>query len=245
MNWQTELMNGNPVRHKPSGDIIDPATVEAIDGGALVCQNGGWRLYPDSELVPIASQATNDAYSAPDLPKKSQVNAEATAAYSYFFGLDSFQAELRQAENTACLTIEDLGLIGCDKLELEAMQDMPDRTAIEYSLVESGIEYPILPVGQTQIKDELLFYGLPVRFAINPAYPVVVKKGGEVTSLSISEAINKKDAVYTVDYVAANGSCYEPAGKNVGLKVVLRRYKDTAPSPRVISILMRQWGRNE
>ena len=242
MSWQLELMNQRPLRHKPSGDIISPESVTAHQGGALVSTDGGWRFYPAAELEPVTPLSGSDPYEACAMPIRPQTDTETIAAYSYFFGLDQFQAELRSGENVACMVIPDLGLLRCSKLELEASDHAPAGTAIEYSFIESGIEYPVLPVDEEQVTDERLFPGLPLRFGASLTAPIVIKKDGEISGLDLAAAISKKDAVYTASYRPVTGFHHVPEGTSIGLKIILRRHSPQAMSPWISSLLIRQWG---
>ena len=243
MNWKTAIENGYELIHRPTGATINLSGAVVGETGLLV-SDGVMRFIPGSEIDVVAEESPATPYPEPDKPELAMRSTSDVARYVYFFGLDKLQGSHLNDANSACLYIKSQTILLCEKLELEVIDDQPDGTSIEYSLVEAGVERPILPVGVTRILDERVFYGMQPRFAMNHNKPIEVKKDGLIVDIGITAAMARKDGIYTVSYTPAIQSSYKPSSRTIDIKAVLRRHDESAKSPAIQSLLLRQWGGN-
>lgn len=159
----------------------------------------------------------------------------------YSFGLDEVTVAKKQINKTSGFISKPIDIGSCYHIELIA----PAYDGLEYSIIENGIETPILPKDQDKIKDEKIFFGLPLRFPVEEIDTVAIKANGTLTSyryddIKTLQANGNKD--YTVDYTPVqNAHYYSPKSKKIQVKVVQRLQGDNTPKP-IEQILIRVYG---
>lgn len=167
--------------------------------------------------------------------------------YLYFFGLDELNAKENLINTDCCRITREMDIGENDYVELEAEYFADEYSAVEFSIIDhiTGIETPILPVGEEMVKNEKIFPGKPLRFSIDSSRPFVLKKDGVIQYTGVGLPDEAPEDGYTIDYYPmGNFDKVFPANSKVRVKVVLRFYKqdqETRP-PHITRIAIRKYG---
>lgn len=165
--------------------------------------------------------------------------------YSYFFGLDKLLIKNATANQNCCFISQELSLGEITQdgyIQLEAEFSNENNSAIEFYIVDGSKEVPILPVGQSFVLNEKIFFGLNTRFAVNDSKGYEIKRNGIIVDITLDKAIQSTDALYTVTYTTVTSFNYKPINNSVKIKTVLRIYDKNANSPDITKMKIRKFG---
>jgi hypothetical protein len=194
---------------------------------------------PDTYVAPII-------YNEPVQPKFTS-NIQEITKYEYFFGLDNLNLLSINTDRESCFVSKSKAigeLTSNEYVELDASYTTPENSSIEFYIVDGTMEIPILPLQEKMISNEKIFYGLSTRFVPDKSQPIIIKKDGEVSSLTLEVALKNNDGVYTVSYSPLNAYKYKPLTNAIKVKVILRLYGNTKATPTVSKIKIRKHGGN-
>lgn len=162
--------------------------------------------------------------------------------FEYFFGLDNVSFKSRNINMTCGKITKEIEIGKVDHIELEAAYSISEYSSVEFSIIDQDEEIPIMPINDKMVRNERIFFGLPLRFSIDRSKPYYIKKDGVNIDTSPEAAMNANDGLYTITYTPLNAQQYKPREEKVQLKIILRQYEKTAESPFVKSALIRAYG---
>ena len=189
----------------------------------------------DKNLASVMSNITTDE----------NLIVGATKYYYYLFGIDAIAAEYVNIYDTCGFISKEINIGKLNSNEHLSIytDESIERGSIEYSLINGSEIIPILPENETQAVDEKIFYKSPTRFAVDTKYPVVIKKNNEIVDMSLYNAINSNDGVYTVTYTPVINAISSLINGTVKIKVIIRSY-DTNHLTFIKSIKIKKYGGN-
>jgi hypothetical protein len=162
--------------------------------------------------------------------------------FSYFFGIDELNFKRRELNEVCCHITKNILIGNSEELELDVSYSAKEHASVEFYIVDDQKEYPILPIGDDMVKNEKIFFKMPLRFKMDTNKPFTIKKDGEVVNISVEEAMNANDGLYTIDYHPIDGHSHVPTNNVVRLKTILRLYDKDAEPPYVKSAALRGYG---
>jgi hypothetical protein len=171
---------------------------------------------------------------------------DATKYYYYLFGVDSLSAEfVSKYDNSGFISKEIyIGSLNSNEHLTIYADDVFERGSIEYSLINGTEVIPILPENQTKVLDERIFYKSPTRFTVDNTQDIIIKKDGEIINISLYQAINSNDGIYTVSYTPVLNTISSLINESVKVKVIIRTYDVDHPC-YVSNIKIKKYGGNE
>lgn len=172
-------------------------------------------------------------------------NLKEVSKYSYFFGLDKLEIKNVEANQNCCFISQEilLGNISEDcYIQFEGGSITSDSSSVEFYILDGGLEFPMLPIGNKLISNEKLFFGLDTRFAVDLSKEVIIKKNGFVVDMSLEKAKQSNDGIYTVTYYTTDEHSYKPINSSIKLKVIMRLYKKGTNSPYINKMKIRKFG---
>lgn len=115
--------------------------------------------------------------------------------------------------------------------------DDPEKASVEFSILESGEETPILLAGQKKVEHEKVFFGMPARFRTRKAsyYTDGIPAGGSLPTDAFAEGKN-----CTVSYTPVGGGTYTPSTGSVRIKTVIRMYDGSAKAPEITGLRLEE-----
>lgn len=193
---------------------------------------------PEKKQTSSSDSSDNDYYSEPSppqTPSKIEWNEpfptfssdyKTIKRYIYHLGLDeAVFSNVVHEENSVCITPSiAVGALGTEEyLMLEA----DFKGSVEFYIIDGDKTIDILPVGQTKIENEKMFFGLLPRFIVDDQYDVVVKHNTIAINENYQDILSNKeywvnDVAYTMTYVPITQNTYRPTEEYVQLKIVLR-----------------------
>ena len=146
--------------------------------------------------------------------------------YVYHLGLDEAAfSNVIYESNSVCVTpLIEIGQLEDESyIALEAFY----KGNIEFYIIDGTLEIPIMPLGQTQIEDEKLFYGLSTRFIVNDQAPILVKQNGTSTDCDYHTILNdlsywKDNTTYHISYTPIAQYHYKPVNNRIQIKAIIR-----------------------
>lgn len=162
--------------------------------------------------------------------------------FEYYFGLDNVEFKSRNINLTCGKITNDIHIGNVKHLELEADYSISEYSSVEFSIIDQDKEVPIMPINDDIVRNEKIFFGLPLRFPIDKTKPYYIKKDGVEVNITPEAAINSNDGLYTITYTPVDSKQYEPIEDKVKLKVILRLYDKLAEAPFIKSALIRGYG---
>lgn len=219
----------------------------SIDSKAIVCSDGsiietlsstGFQYTPSNE-VNKKEMPLNDNYKKEDKPDFIPgATGSNKYGYGYFFGIDSIKIQKKAIKNV-CGYISTPISIKNSYIELSAIA--ADLSPFEFSIVDGTVETPILPVDITEIINEPLFFGSPVRFEIDKTKPVTIKKNSVATNLSVNDisSIDFSAGEYTISYTPILNRKYFPQGSEIKVKIIQRK---TEQQINLEEIIIKKYG---
>lgn len=184
-----------------------------------------------------------DRFHHPDI--NSNVNTNQHIRYRYSYGFDNVIAAQMSIAKVAGYISSPINVSDCLYIELNA--DVIDN--VEYSIIDGKSEVSILPIEQSYVNKERLFYGLMPRFLITDPNEIIVRHGEEVLGISSLEdlelflSVNNttqevgqssflREEIYTIDYQPdTRAKIYYPKSKAIQVKIIQRLIgTDVAPA---------------
>lgn len=155
----------------------------------------------------------------------------ALAEQDYFhFGVSDITLSKEVAEHSACFISRQMKING-DYLSLDLTYYGGSSTSVEVSILIGGKEFPIMPKGDTYIRNEKIFYGMPTRFPVDETKGMTVYYKGEMVSKTFEEAQADSLEGYSVSYYPVDiddaKTLYVRDQSYVVPKYVLRNLSDT------------------
>jgi hypothetical protein len=173
--------------------------------------------------------------------------AEVVSKYSYFFGVDKVKLSNRLIKQNCCFISQDISIgqleVG-EFIQLDTEYITGDQSSIEFYIIDGSMEKPIMPIVDTIISDEKVFYGLPSRFSIDESLKPEVKRNGMLVDLTFSQAKQLNDALYTVSYKPVESYDYIALNSTIKVKVVMRLYDKNNKVPYISKMKIRKFGGN-
>ena len=184
------------------------------------------------------------------------VRTDGFVKYRYSYGFDNIVAAQMSVGKTAGYISEYINVDGCMYIELNA--DVTD--GVEYYVIDGKKETPILPLEQSLVKEEKLFYGLMPRFNIMNPNDIVVKHNGKsmninsLTDLELLLSVNNtgksigqsqflREDLYTIDYEPdSSARMYYPKNKKIRIKIIQRILDATKVAEPIKSVIIRKHG---
>lgn len=172
--------------------------------------------------------------------------------FTYFSGIDSIEAKRLETNPEVCFISKSVS-IGTLKdneyIELDAKYYCDDASTIEFYIIDGEREIPILPVGDSIIQNEKIFFNMDTRFPIDKEKPVLIKQGVRATNLSFNEANtkatdSKMENAYNITYTPKTSHKYKPFNQVIKIKVIIRSYEINKYSPYIKSMKIRKYGGN-
>ena len=70
----------------------------------------------------------------------------------------------------------------------------------------------------------------------------VIKRNGVVVDISLEDAKNQNDGIYSIDYTPSLNYNYTPINSTIRVKAVIRRFGPVQTNPYISSIKVRKYG---
>lgn len=221
-----ESLGGAALRYTP-GELINAKMINA-EGG-----------YQESSMPSIPGVADASPYDSTVPEYKQQL----VHCRRYTFGIDSVKAVSSSPNNNNGFISKEIDLHQCSYIELSAKTGGEGN--IEYSIIDGTQETPILPVEQTIVVKEKLFFGLGTRFEPDKTRPITIYKDGKETSIPFEQlgSLNA-DGAYSISYTPVKSShIYYPQNQNIKIKVV-QRCENGTPATINDLVILRHGGGN-
>lgn len=146
--------------------------------------------------------------------------------YIYHLGVDeAIFSNVVHEENSVCVT----PLIEIGKLDKEEylMLEAEFKGNVEFYILDGDKTIDILPVNQTKIENEKMFFGLLPRFIVDDQYDVIVKRNDVTIDEDYKTILNNKlywgdNTVYNMSYVPIVQNSYRPIEERIQLKIIMR-----------------------
>lgn len=191
------------------------------------------------------SSSRSSSYKEPEfvyVPPPQKLVSKTATRYFYTFGIDDVQIGTRKINPNCAMVTKEIKLNNTETIEIDAIHKINDNTSIEYSIIDGDKEVPILPIDEERVINERIFFGLPLRFTVDESKNFVIKKDGKEINISIDDAINSNDGIYTITYTPLNAHQYKPSNSTIRLKFVLRTYNEFATPPYISYVAIRNYG---
>lgn len=192
-------------------------------------QTGTELIYPDPPLFP-----NFESFTLPMPTFTSDLRRESRFIYS--MGLDDLIIKNAYVKESGVRVTEAMSTEGATQVSIKVSEYQPEEGAIEYYVLNNGKETPILPEGETKVVNEKLFPNLATRFEMIGS-PIEIRRNGQVVEgMSLEQARNARDGIYSVTYQTKNASMVDITGDKIQFKIIVRLYKSDASVPYVQGI---------
>lgn len=165
----------------------------------------------------------------------------------YRFGLENLEFLKVQYDKESAIISSPIDARGADYITLEVTEGQKYNSEAEYYILDEIMnETAILPIGQSRIEMEKLFYGLSTRFLIDAAkgVPVLYEDGRPSSKNYLAlESDEYNSHEYCLSYYPYTEKAYryEPCSSTIRIKIIIRNYTDNF-SPVVINdVKIRLW----
>lgn len=245
-------------KDKRDNRIISNENIIADDKNGIIEHINGtsFRFIPKKNLEkePIAADYGYDKEKAPEIAQKTdtssynKTNVLGTPKilgdyYDYAFGINKIDLKETKAKKVSGFISRELEINNVDYIEISS--DVSSKNcSIEYSIIDGIKEIPILPIEDTIVFREKLFYGLDTRFLPNLNKNITIYKNGEVTNLTYEDikSINFNDGEYSITYYPIKDSHkHMPTNKTIKVKIIERCLKKQIPAI-VKSVVILKYG---
>ena len=238
-----------------TGQLLDPDSIFTEDeDGVIVYQGSNSFRYIPKELLESDVSATNIGYDRPQRPVLTKThneedffvttpattNAHLGRQQGYLFGIKDIAATRNKQNNVSGFITEPVNVGSCSYIELSVAQG-EGNALTEYSIIENGVETPILPAEIKGTIKEKLFSGCDLRFARDENMGYTIYRDGERTEIALEQihTLNYDEHEYIIEYTPSKESHQVyPNGTSVSVKIVQRLPEGTAASAiRTLAIL--------
>ena len=165
----------------------------------------------------------------------------------YKFGLENLEFLKVQHDKESAIISSPMDVSGAEYITLEVKEGQKLNSEAEYYILDEIMnDTAILPIGQSRIEMEKLFYGLPTRFLIDAAKPApVLYEDGRPSSKNYlaleCDEYNSHEYCLSYNPYTEKAYRYKPYSDTIRLKIIIRNYTDNF-SPVVINdIRIRLW----
>lgn len=153
--------------------------------------------------------------------------------FTYYFGIDDIQLRHVSLNPTCCFisrSIELGELSQDDYIELDARYSIDAYSSVEFYIIDGTNEIPIVPIKDKLIQNEKVFNGYPTRFKVDKTKPVIVKREGVTTNVTLEDALANNQN-YVITYTPDGGYQYKPFHNAIKVKIIIRneRLENYAP----------------
>lgn len=166
---------------------------------------------------------------------------------SHTLGFSDLQTEYRNPEKTSGQISNRIQIEKSDYVTLVSSlneQTKDDFYSVEYTIIDNNQELPILPVNQSQIYYEKLFYNLPTRFSIDENYKILIHEIGDTVSLyktyntydeynadknNLNIVLKNKTKNLVISYTPRSGKRLTLKNTIIYLKIIKRLYVSKNP----------------
>ena len=236
--WRDE--NGNPV-----GEFIYKAKPK--EQAVIVIPSGGG---PDPGPGPSPSYPPKPPFLIYNQPQPTfNSDLKKINKYSYYFGLDSFKAKNVTNGYNSCFISKSIYLDTIKKedyIELEAKYNIDDTSSIEFYIIDGEVEIPILPLGDLDVKNEKIFFGLNTRFTVDETANILIKQNDKITNYTLYDILNPSNIDtslnYNISYTPITSYKYHPNNSSIKIKVIIRNYVLQETAPYVSLLKIRKYG---
>ena len=125
--------------------------------------------------------------------------------FSYVFGLDKINFKNVKVQTSGYFLSDPIHLgrmASIDYITLNAYDVRDQNCIIEYSILDGNVEIPLLPMGEDIITNEPILSTGELRFQKTNSLTdmEIIKRDGQLTTLSYSDAIGRTDGKYSITY---------------------------------------------
>lgn len=170
-------------------------------------------------------------------------NVQHITKRSFFFGLGDAHFTLRQPYTECFWVSQPEDVSDFESVKVTAHDFESDHSSIEYEvLIDNSHRRPVLPENKNVAFNELLRPGRPLRFAPDTVQPVQVYKNSEPVSISVAEAAELSDAVYTVTYTPADinsAKTVQINGDRIQVIVTMRLFDTQQREPYIENLFLK------
>lgn len=178
---------------------------------------------------------------------ESSDSEKAISKFSYHFGIDEIYFDEVILDNNMCFISEDIDIGSLDKdeyIQLSATYDSGDNGSIEFYILDGSEARPIMPIEDSIVINEKIFYGLIPRFSIDESEEMIIKKNGSVMDISLNNAIKSNEDGLTITYTPLDAYNLTVNNYTIQVKAILRTYDKTVKAPSIKNISIRKYGRS-
>ena len=230
--------------------ISDENLALDLGQGVLVKNKECVKYIPEADLKREKIEEAGTYSNNEEVPKL--INLEdSTSSYTenaiYKFGLENLGFQKIEYDKTCAIISSPIDAIDADYITLEVVEGQKYNSAAEYSILDETMnETSILPIGQSKIEMEKLFYGLSTRFLIGTekGAPALYEDGKPSSknylALEFGDFI---DHEYCLSYYPYSEKAYRyiPGSRNIRLKIIIRNYTDIFSPVTIEDIKIRLW----
>lgn len=246
-------------KDKKNNRIIRSDNIVAEDENGIIerAESAAFRFIPSDQLARevIAADYGYQEATMPQVPAQPNTSPyektipedntkDLGSYYDYAFGLDKIELKKAKPKEVSGFLTQEIHIGSCDYIELSAKTNGAD-SSIEYSILDSVEETPILPVEKDTVQKEKLFFDLPLRFSPDPQKEAKIFKNGEPTTITLNEvgALDYLMNTYHVSYTPTKAAhIYHPKAENIRVKIIARRDSADAAAPVITSIVVLKYG---
>ena len=189
------------------------------------------------------SSTDNESILYNDIPDKDKILEK--LMFTYMFGIDSIEIKKVEQHSESAFISEliDIGTLKENEyIQLNIEQFNDENCSVEYSILDGDVDVPIIPIGTKHIENEKIFMTLPLRFTQDESLYAVIKRNGVVVDISLEDAKNQNDGIYSIDYTPSLNYNYTPINSTIRVKAVIRRFGPVQTNPYISSIKVRKYG---
>lgn len=235
-------------RDKLTKKTIDASLISSdTSAGITYYDNGIWRFIAADQLEVIEETTDSDTVSSVVITSDvstaevdkiitaSDITSNTEKYYAYYFGINTLEIANKEFYDKCAYVSPAMNVNIGSVLSLKADFTEGKYGSVEFSIIDGINEIPILPESQKEIRNEKVFYQLPVRFNTNEYkfYEDLTYIGSNMGELPF-----KQGRTYTVDYVPAAGGSHTAAHNSVRVKAIARMHKQGAAAPQINSITL-------
>ncbi|MGL5506878.1 MAG: hypothetical protein ACRDB0_03135, partial [Paraclostridium sp.] len=169
-----------------------------------------------------------------DIPDKENILDK--TMFTYMFGIDSIEIKSVEQETQSCFISEliDIGVLKENEyIQLNTNQFNDENCSVEYSIMDGDVDVPIMPIGTKHIENERIFKTLSTRFDMSESSYTVIKRNGVVANISLEDAKNQIDGIYSMDYIPGLKYNYTPINNTIRIKATIRRFGTVQTNPYI------------
>lgn len=202
--------------------------------------------YLKRETIADAGEYSNNEQ-VPELNSLKNTSGSYTEKAVYRFGLENIEFQKVQYDKVCAIISEPIEVKDADYITLEVVESPKFNSSAEYYVLDETMnETAILPVGESRIEMEKLFYGLPTRFLVDSEkespilYEDTKPSNKNYLSLTFSDFSEHE---YCLSYYPYTEKAYRhiPNSNSIRVKVIIRSFTDIFSPVSIKDIKVRIW----